>query len=94
MIEPAALGKPVIVGPFTGNFAEAVRKFKAAEAIMEVPDGEALRQAVAVLHSTPTEAAAMAERAKWVVRREQGATERHASEILEFLPRTRPTAPI
>src|SRR5439155_2394750 len=72
MIEPAALGKPVIVGPFTANFAEAMRKFKQADAIMEVRDGTELRQAVAVLHSTPEEANAMARRAREVVRREQG----------------------
>src|SRR5207253_3969939 len=72
MIEPAALAKPVVVGPFTANFAEAMRKFKLADAIMEVPDGDALRQAIAVLHSTPAEAAAMAGRAREVVRREQG----------------------
>jgi 3-deoxy-D-manno-octulosonic-acid transferase len=93
MIEPAALAKPVIVGPFTANFAEAMRKFKLADAIMEVPDGDALRQAVAVLHSTPDEAAAMASRAREVVRREQGATARHASIILELLPRRAPAAP-
>jgi 3-deoxy-D-manno-octulosonic-acid transferase len=93
MIEPAALEKPIIVGPFTGNFAEAMRKFKAADAMMEVPDGESLRQAVAVLHSTPEEAKAMASRARHVVRREQGATARHVSMILEFLPRTTATLP-
>src|SRR5205823_9610351 len=63
MIEPAALGKPVIVGPYTANFAEAVNKFKAADAIMEVPNAEALSQAVSVLLSTPAEAIAMGKRA-------------------------------
>ena len=28
MIEPAALAKPVIVGPYTGNFAEAMNKLR------------------------------------------------------------------
>src|SRR5438132_10536120 len=83
MIEPAALGKPVIVGPYTANFAEAIRKFKQAEAVMEVSDRTELRQALAVLHSTPEEANAMAQRAREVVRREQGATARHTSIILE-----------
>ena len=30
MIEPAALAKPVIVGPFTGNFADVMLKFRNA----------------------------------------------------------------
>src|SRR5439155_9849604 len=49
MIEPAALGKPVIVGPFTGNFAEAMNKFRAADAIMEVVDEQSLVQTISVL---------------------------------------------
>jgi 3-deoxy-D-manno-octulosonic-acid transferase len=85
MIEPAALGKPVIIGPYTANFAEAVRKFLAAEAMLEVADEEMLTQAVRVLLSTPAEAEAMGARAKEVVAREQGATARHAQEILELL---------
>ncbi|HYO09779.1 MAG TPA: 3-deoxy-D-manno-octulosonic acid transferase [Tepidisphaeraceae bacterium] len=85
MIEPAALGKPVIVGPFTGNFAEAMRKLLAADAILEVPSGEQLEQSVSVLLSTPSEARAMGERAANVVAREQGATQRHARVILQIL---------
>ncbi len=36
MIEPAALGKPVVVGPFTQNFAEPMNCFLAADAIRVV----------------------------------------------------------
>src|SRR3954471_12571828 len=71
MIEPAALAKPVLVGPYTGNFAEAVTHFRSAEAIIEVPDEESLGQTVKVLLSTPAEAKAMAARAQDVVRRER-----------------------
>ncbi|HEY1629050.1 MAG TPA: 3-deoxy-D-manno-octulosonic acid transferase, partial [Tepidisphaeraceae bacterium] len=46
MIEPAALGKPIIVGPFTANFDHAMRMLKAADAAMEVIDGQSLIQAV------------------------------------------------
>src|SRR5258708_7146895 len=49
MIEPAALGRPVIVGPFTGNFAEAMNKLRAAEAVMEVVDEATLAETVSVL---------------------------------------------
>ena len=49
MIEPAALAKPVIVGPFTANFAEAVRKFRDADAIMEVADGAVARKSRRVI---------------------------------------------
>lgn len=87
MIEPAALGKPTIVGPFTGNFADAMRKLKAAEAVMEVPDARSLAESVAVLIGTPAEAQAMGRRAQTVVRQEQGATARHAAVVFHELRR-------
>ena len=85
MIEPAALGKPVIVGPHTGNFADAMQKFRNADAILEAGSEEALEQSVGVLLSTPKEAAAMGQRTAAVVKREQGATARHTRVILQIL---------
>jgi 3-deoxy-D-manno-octulosonic-acid transferase len=85
MIEPAALAKPVLVGPHTGNFAEAMIKFRQADAVMEVADEAALGEAIRVLLSTPEQAGAMGRRAQDVVRREQGATARNAQVILELL---------
>jgi 3-deoxy-D-manno-octulosonic-acid transferase len=96
MIEPAALGKAVIVGPYTGNFAEPMTKFRQAKAVREVTDGESLRAAVAELLTTPREATLMGQRARYVVKEQQGATARHAAVIVELLPapaRVRPVAP-
>jgi 3-deoxy-D-manno-octulosonic-acid transferase len=85
MIEPAALGKPIIVGPFTSNFDYAMRKFETSEAAMVVVDGETLSEAVRVLISTPAEAKAMGARAQAVVREQQGATARHVEIIIRWL---------
>jgi 3-deoxy-D-manno-octulosonic-acid transferase len=85
MIEPAALGKPVIVGPYTANFSEAMNKFRAADAVMEVVDEPTLVQTVSVLLYSPDQAAAMARRAQQVVVKEQGATLRHAEVIVGLL---------
>jgi 3-deoxy-D-manno-octulosonic-acid transferase len=88
MIEPAALGKPVIVGPYTGNFAEAMNKFRAADAVMEVaPDEHALAQTVSVLLYSPDQATTMARRAQAVCVKERGATLRHAEVIYGLLNR-------
>jgi 3-deoxy-D-manno-octulosonic-acid transferase len=87
MIEPAALAKPVIVGPHTANFDQAVRALKAADALLEVVDGPTLSEAVRVMISTPAEAAAMGRRAQDVVREQQGATQRHVELILNVLRR-------
>lgn len=85
MIEPAALAKPTVIGPYTANFAEAVRKFLEADAMLEATDEESLEQSIAVLLSTPSEAMAMAARAREVVRQGQGATQLHVSVITQIL---------
>jgi 3-deoxy-D-manno-octulosonic-acid transferase len=82
MIEPAALAKPVAIGPWTHNFAEAVRSFKAADAMVEVADAAAL---TATLHrwlSDPESATQIGRRAQAVVRENQGATQKHIDVIL------------
>jgi 3-deoxy-D-manno-octulosonic-acid transferase len=85
MIEPAALGKACVVGPYTGNFAGPVRRLAGAGALLQVSDAPALAQAVSVVLSTPGEAARMGQAAQTVVRLEQGATSRHAKIVLEIL---------
>jgi len=55
LIEAAALGKPVIMGPSTFNFAEAVRLALAAEAMVSVDDAAgALIAAHRMLADLPT----------------------------------------
>lgn len=86
MIEPAALGKPVIVGPFTGNFAEVMNALRAAGAIREVKSCDQVAQAVEELLRDSGE---IGRRAQDVVRRQQGATDRHVAVILEQLEQVR-----
>lgn len=89
MIEPAALGKPTIVGPWTQNFEDVVRRLKAADAIVELPSADDLPAAVAAALDDPAKSAAMGERAKAVVRAEQGATDRHVEVVLGYLSRAK-----
>ncbi len=85
MIEPAALAKPVLVGPYTQNFAEAMNLFKAADAMMVIADTQSLTDAAAVLISTPDQAKEMGQRALAVVKQGQGATLKHVNAVLELL---------
>jgi 3-deoxy-D-manno-octulosonic-acid transferase len=85
MIEPAALAKPVVVGPWTHNFAEAVRSFKTAQAIVEVTGESALVKTIDRWINDTTEAAELGRRAQEVVRENQGATARHVAVILRYL---------
>jgi 3-deoxy-D-manno-octulosonic-acid transferase len=87
MIEPAALGKPVIVGPYTHNFADAMRRFVEADAIGVVHDADGLERAVKEILESPDRGQAMGRRAREVVGREQGATARHVEVILDQLVR-------
>jgi len=82
MIEPAALAKPVIVGQFTGNFFEPMAKFLKADAMRVVKDGLELEERIGELLANPS---SLGIKARDVVRREQGATDRHVTEILGTL---------
>ncbi|HEX4794502.1 MAG TPA: 3-deoxy-D-manno-octulosonic acid transferase [Humisphaera sp.] len=91
MIEPAALAKPVVVGPFTHNFAEAMNRFREAGAMKEIaaseqtPAAQVLREAIHELLAAPFEAAAMGTAAREVVKKNQGATARGVEAILSYL---------
>jgi len=88
MIEAAALGKPVVVGPWTGNFADAMAAFRAADAIVEVSSADDLGTQVSRLLSDHALAEELGRRAVQVVTRCKGATERHLNEILTALDGT------
>lgn len=85
MIEPAALARPVVVGPYTTNFAEVMSAFRTRRAIAEITTTQQLLQTVDELLSRTEEAQQMAQRARQVVRDQQGATERNVQAILKFL---------
>ncbi len=85
-IEPIALGKPVIIGPSVGDFAEIVRVFREGGGLLQRERGE-LSAAIRGLLSDPAKRAELARRGREVIRRHQGASARHAEMILSMLPR-------
>jgi 3-deoxy-D-manno-octulosonic-acid transferase len=86
MIEPAALAKPVVIGPWTHNFAEAMRKLRAADAVREVSDESTLAETIGRWLDNPQSAIGIGRRAQGIVRENQGATARHAEILLGMLP--------
>ena len=90
MIEPAALGKPVVVGPYTGNFAEPMRALLAADAIVQVPDAAGLVETLHEWLYNPAAAAEVGRRAREVVVANQGATAKHVAVIQRHFSRTTP----
>ena len=86
MIEPAAIGKPVLVGPHTANFRSVVAEFKAADAMVEVPTGADLEKAVEGLLSDGAARNRYGTRARRVVERNRGAFVRTLDRLVTLLP--------
>lgn len=83
-MEPAALGKPILIGPHHGDFQDAVDALAAGGGIVVTasPGEEAAR-----LLADPARAGALADNARRVILSRQGATDRHADLIRELLGR-------
>lgn len=82
MLEAAALGKAVVVGPFTGNFADAMEQLRRGGGVVEVADGSGLEREVGRLLRDAGAAGALGEAARRLVEGGRGATSRHADVIL------------
>lgn len=76
LLEPAALGRPVITGPHYFNFAEVTRQFIDHGAAVEVADKSALADKVIELLGDPQQRALMGEAGLDLIVRNQGASKR------------------
>jgi 3-deoxy-D-manno-octulosonic-acid transferase len=82
LLEPAALARPVIVGPQTFNFAEVTEDLIKVNAALRIADSDELGPAVVRLLSRDVERRSMGEAARMVMERERGAVAR-TMEIVE-----------
>ncbi len=85
MMEPAALGKPVLVGPHTGNFKPEMALLKQEDAVLQVQDAEELWRQLHRLLSDRQFARAQGGRARAAVLRSQGATMRTFRKLQRML---------
>ncbi len=85
LLEPAALGKPVLSGPHLFNFLEIAAQLRDAGALDEVADAGELAAQVGGLWAEPKRAAAMHEAGLGVLRANQGALERLLGGIARLL---------
>ena len=76
ILEPAAAGAPIVVGPHLENFAEMAAAFREGLAMVSVPDAAALPGALARLLEDGQGARALAARARGVLEAHRGATRR------------------
>ncbi|MNM89977.1 3-deoxy-D-manno-octulosonic acid transferase [compost metagenome] len=76
LLEPAALGKPVLSGPHLFNFLEIAAQLREVGALGEVSDAVGLAAAVEQLWDQPESAQRMADAGLGVLRANQGALKR------------------
>lgn len=93
LLEPAALGRPVIVGPHTFNTEEVTESLIAANAVARVANAEELGAMVIRLFTHDEERLAMGEAAQAVLERERGAVER-TLRIVEQVLANAPARPL
>ena len=85
MLEPAALGVPVISGEYLFNFAEVSRLLEQAGALIKVKNADELAQSVVSLFQDNDRRTKMGEMAKSVVAKNRGSTEKIVKLIEEIL---------
>ena len=85
MIEPCLCGVPTLVGPYTENFRPVMSDLLSADAILQVPDEEALKREILRLFADPAARAALGARAQAAVERRRGVVDRCADELLARL---------
>lgn len=85
ILEPAAFGKVPVFGPSMENFAEIARRFKDADAAIQVESPEDAGVAWIELLRDPERGARMGEAARQLVATSRGATERAVAEISRII---------
>lgn len=85
MIEPAAYGAAVAVGPNTWNFKDVVERLRAAEALTVIHDAESLAQFVLQAATDQAWRLNQGARARDVVLAQQGATARTITVLSPLL---------
>ncbi len=84
-LEASAAGKAAVFGPHMFNFREVVGQLLAAQAAAQVPDGQALLAVCRLWLRQPQQREAMGARARALVERQRGATQRTLTAVAEAL---------
>ncbi len=84
IIEPAALGKPVLFGPFMHHFEDVRDAFLSESAAVCVKDGKELLHAILSLLENPSRAESLGEAARHVVETNRGATDRYFHALQKY----------
>jgi 3-deoxy-D-manno-octulosonic-acid transferase len=86
VLEPAAAGKAIVVGPHMENFQEIADEFRAEGALVQVGGAAELGPAVAGLLADDERRRDAGDRARALVQRNRGALEGTLAALSELLP--------
>ena len=86
ILEPAAFGKPIVVGPHMQNFAEITATFLAHDAVVQVQTPRALEETLRDLAANPARRAALGTAARALVEANRGALARTLDVVHDLLP--------
>ena len=89
LLEPAALARPVIVGPQTFNFAEVTHNLVDAGAVLRIDEGDELGAAVLRLLASEAERQRMGDAAFAAIERERGAVARTMALVERVMEESR-----
>ncbi len=84
-MEPAALGKPIVMGNADADFRDAVKRLREAGGLAQIDRGS-LKETLEMILGDDAKRAAMGSAALGCVRENQGASGRHAEVIRGLLP--------
>lgn len=86
LLEPAALGKATISGPFIFNFLMIAKELSSNRALLIAKDYNALSTYVGELFSDPARCHAMGDRGRSVVEKNRGALNNYLNLLTKFIP--------
>ena len=86
VLEPAALGVPVVFGPHMHNFAAISEMLLGADAALQVPDAQGLGEVVLRWLGDASERTRIGENGRRVVEANRGALERTWRMVVDLLP--------
>ena len=84
VMEVAGLAKPILIGPHTHNFTEAITALKAADACREITDAAELADAVHDVLADEHQRCRMGTAARAVIESKRGATQRIVDRIMQY----------
>ncbi|MEW6101879.1 MAG: 3-deoxy-D-manno-octulosonic acid transferase [Candidatus Omnitrophota bacterium] len=85
ILEPALCARPIIFGPHMFNFRDIAGMFLKEDAAIKIEGREGLEEAVAYLLNNPDKASGFGERAKGLIKKNQGSTQENIRAIKSLL---------